>query len=101
MRRVDCFARFPFRDFVNCAVACAHDGRRAARHEPFLAQCANSYFDNSAQNGVAFFPAPLIVQEENLSVDLFPESAAIRNVWEHKLALVKGERVGAVVATEG
>ena len=35
-----------------------------------------------------------------LLVDLLPEPAAIRNVWENKLALVKGERTGSVVATE-
>ena len=33
-------------------------------------------------------------------LDLFPESAAILNVWENELALVKGERTGAVAATE-
>ena len=33
-------------------------------------------------------------------LDLFPEPAAIRNVRENKLALVKGERTGAVAATE-
>jgi hypothetical protein len=35
-----------------------------------------------------------------LLVDLLPEPAAIRDVWENKLALVKGERAGSVVATE-
>jgi len=35
-----------------------------------------------------------------LLVDLFPEPAAIRNVWENKLTLVKGERAGPVIATE-
>ena len=35
-----------------------------------------------------------------LLLDLFPEPAAIGNVWENKLALVKSERVGAIVATE-
>jgi hypothetical protein len=39
--------------------------------------------------------------EESLSVDSFPEPAAIRNVWENELALVKSERIGAVIATEG
>ena len=33
-------------------------------------------------------------------LDLFPEAAAILNIWENKLALVKGERAGPVVATE-
>jgi hypothetical protein len=33
-------------------------------------------------------------------LDLFPEPAAILNIWENKLALVKGERAGSVVATE-
>jgi hypothetical protein len=33
-------------------------------------------------------------------LDLFPEPAAILNVWENKLALVKGERAGSVVPTE-
>ena len=33
-------------------------------------------------------------------LDLFPEPAAIRNVWENKLALVKGEGAGPVAATE-
>ncbi len=42
MRRIDCFLRFPFRDFDNCAVACAHDDRCAVRHERFLAQCGNT-----------------------------------------------------------
>jgi hypothetical protein len=36
----------------------------------------------------------------NLLVDLLPEPAAIRNVWKNKLALVKGERTGSVIATE-
>ena len=42
MRRIDGFLRFPFRDFDNCAVACAHDNRCAFRHERFLAQCGNT-----------------------------------------------------------
>ena len=37
---------------------------------------------------------------DSLLLDLFPEPAAILNVWENKLVLVKGERVGSVVATE-
>jgi hypothetical protein len=35
-----------------------------------------------------------------LLLDLFPEPAAVRNVWKNELALIKGERVGSVVATE-
>jgi hypothetical protein len=35
-----------------------------------------------------------------LLVDFFPEPAAILNIWENELALVKGERAGSVVATE-
>jgi len=38
--------------------------------------------------------------EDNPLFDLFLGHAAIRNVWENKLALVKGERVGAVAPTE-
>ena len=37
---------------------------------------------------------------DNPLVDLLPEPAAIRNIWENKLALVESERIGAVVATE-
>jgi hypothetical protein len=35
-----------------------------------------------------------------LLLDFFPESAMIWNIWENKLALVKGKRAGSVVATE-
>jgi hypothetical protein len=35
-----------------------------------------------------------------LLVDLFPELATVRNVWENELAFVEGERAGAVVSTE-
>ena len=35
-----------------------------------------------------------------LLIDLLPEPAAIRDIWENKLTLVKGERAGSVVATE-
>ena len=38
VRRLDCFLRFPFRDFDNCAVACAHDSRCAVCHESLFAQ---------------------------------------------------------------
>ena len=37
----------------------------------------------------------------NQLVDLLPEPAAIRDVWENKLALVESEGIGSVVATEG
>jgi hypothetical protein len=40
-------------------------------------------------------------RKDSLLLDLFPEPAAIRNVWENKLAFVEGERAGAVAATEG
>lgn len=40
------------------------------------------------------------VRKGDSLLDLFPEPATIRNVWKNKLTLVKGERVGAVVATE-
>ena len=33
-------------------------------------------------------------------LDFVPEPAAILNIWENKLALVKGERTGSVVAPE-
>ena len=33
-------------------------------------------------------------------LDFIPEPAAILNIWENKLALVKGERTGSVVAPE-
>ncbi len=36
----------------------------------------------------------------HLLLDLFPESTTVRNIRENKLALVEGERAGAVVATE-
>lgn len=42
MRRIDRSLRFPFRDFDNCAVACAHDNRWPVRHQRFLAQCGNT-----------------------------------------------------------
>ena len=35
-----------------------------------------------------------------LLLDLFPEPAAVRNIWKNELALVKGERVGSVAAAE-
>jgi len=46
--------------------------------------------------------AGLIATQRNdsLLVDLLPEPAAIGNVWENKLALVKGEGIGAIAATE-
>ena len=58
--------------------------------------------DDVAQSGETLPPA--IFERDCRRVepllDLFPESAAIRNVWENELALVKGERTGAVAATE-
>jgi hypothetical protein len=64
-------------------------------------QTCNSQFGNSAQNGaVLFLRAACVAPRDNPLVDLLPEPAAIRDVWENKLALVEGERVGAVVATE-
>ena len=58
--------------------------------------------DDVAQRGETLPPA--IFERDCRRVepllDLFPESAAILNVWENKLALVKGERTGAVAATE-
>ena len=58
--------------------------------------------DDVAQSGETLPPA--IFERDCRRVepllDLFPESAAILNVWENKLALVKGERAGPVAATE-
>ena len=58
--------------------------------------------DDVAQRGETLPPA--IFERDCRRVepllDLFPESAAILNVWENELALVKGERTGAVAATE-
>ena len=66
-----------------------------------LAVAASSPFANSAQNGaVLFLRAACVVRETIPLVDLLPEPAAIRNVWENKLALVESEGVGAIVATE-
>lgn len=48
-----------------------------------------------------FVRAACGVLEEEVLLDLFPVTAPVRNIWEDQLALVKGERVGAIIATEG
>ena len=63
------------------------------------AQTCNSYFGHGAQSEVAAL-LPSLFGKTTPLLDLFPESAAIRNVWKHKLALVKGERAGSIVAAE-
>src|SRR5439155_27097695 len=48
--------------------------------------------DSAAQHG--------LTEEQLLLFDLLPEPAAILNVRENKLVLVKGERARSIVATE-
>ena len=38
--------------------------------------------------------------KDTLLFDPFPEPAMVRNIWKDKLALVEGERAGAVAAAE-
>ena len=37
---------------------------------------------------------------EMLLLDPFPKTAAVRDIWENELALIKCERVGAIAAAE-
>ncbi len=64
-----------------------------------MEETSNLEFDRNAL-GVACRFCRRAAQRIFLLIDLFPEPAAVRNIWENKLALVKGERVGAVVAAE-
>jgi len=64
-----------------------------------LVHFGGEFLDVNRANGAV--PARrLRYPRDNPLVDLVPEPAAIRDVWENKLALVKGERAGSVVATE-
>src|SRR3982750_2327593 len=45
LRGLDRFSGFPFRDLDDRAVARAHDGPEAIRHQPFLAQRRNTLAD--------------------------------------------------------
>ena len=90
MGRIDRFPRFPFRDFDNCAVACAHDGRCALRHERFLAQ-----YGNPASNQVQSFAFPPglgpirdndndPVHNSDIMISIFPEGKQFDH-WDAEL----------------